>query len=148
MDVANEVFRFTQEYLEFRFAIEPTDQVTVGSDNHFDQSWRSPILSQQASKDRLELIADLHSPELVGAVLPNLVGFTDGGVVGGHVSPNAFIAAVIGSEKNTGSTLSTMSPDTSKKLRLFSSGTNARRAPLSIATCSGSASVRRDLMFP
>ncbi len=48
--------------------------------------------------------------------------------------PSAFIDAIIGSEKNTGSTRSMMSPDTSRKFRLFSSGTNARRAPLSIAT--------------
>jgi hypothetical protein len=34
-----------------------------------------------------------------------------------HVIPSPFIAAVIGSEKNTGSTRSTMSPDTSRKLR-------------------------------
>ena len=51
-----------------------------------------------------------------------------------YVNPRAFIAAVIGSEKNTGSTRSTMSPDLSRKFRLFSSGTNARRAPLSIPT--------------
>ncbi len=51
-----------------------------------------------------------------------------------HVIPNAFIAAVIGSEKNTGSTRSTMSPDTSRKFRLFSSGIKARRAPLSMPT--------------
>ena len=63
-------------------------------------------------------------------------------------NPNAFIAAIIGSEKNTGSTRSTMSPDTSRKFRLFSSGTNARRAPLSIPTCKGSASVRTALMLP
>ncbi len=65
-----------------------------------------------------------------------------------HVIPSAFIAAVIGSEKNTGSTRSTMSPETSRKFRLFSSGTSARRAPLSMATWSGSASDRTDLMFP
>jgi hypothetical protein len=37
-----------------------------------------------------------------------------------QVIPRAFIAAVIGSEKNTGSTRSTMSPETSRKFRLFS----------------------------
>ena len=63
-------------------------------------------------------------------------------------NPNAFIDAIIGSEKNTGSTRSTMSPDTSRKFRLFSSGTNARRAPLSIPTCKGSARVRTALMLP
>jgi hypothetical protein len=47
-----------------------------------------------------------------------------------YVIPNAFIAAVIGSEKNTGSTRSTMSPETSRKFRLFSSGISALRAPL------------------
>jgi len=65
-----------------------------------------------------------------------------------HVIPKAFIAAVIGSEKNTGSTRSTMSPDTSRKFRLFSSGISALRAPLSIATCNGSAKDRIALMLP
>jgi hypothetical protein len=32
------------------------------------------------------VIADLDGPEFTGAVLPNLVGFTDRGVVGGHGS--------------------------------------------------------------
>ena len=41
-----------------------------------------------------------------------------------YVIPKAFIAAVIGSEKNTGSTRYTMSPDTSRKFRLFSSGSS------------------------
>ena len=35
--------------------------------------------------------------------------------IGSYVMPNAFIAAVIGSEKKMGSTRSTMSPATSKK---------------------------------
>jgi hypothetical protein len=65
-----------------------------------------------------------------------------------YVIPSAFIAAVIGSEKKIGSTRSTMSPETSRKLRLFSNGTSALRAPLSMATCKGSASERTDLMFP
>ena len=65
-----------------------------------------------------------------------------------HVIPSAFIAAVIGSEKNTGSTRSTMSPETSRKFLLFSSGISALRAPLSIATCKGSARDRIGLMFP
>jgi hypothetical protein len=59
------------------------------------------------------------------------------------IKPNALIAAVIGSEKNTGSTRSTMSPETSRKLRLFSNGTSARRAPLSMPTCKGSAILER-----
>src|SRR5208282_5749209 len=66
----------------------------------------------------------------------------------GHVIPSPFIAAVIGSEKNTGSTRSTMSPETSRKFRLFSRGINARRAPLSMPTWSGSARDRTALMFP
>src|SRR5262245_60188908 len=43
--------------------------------------------------------------------------------------PSAFMAAVVGSEKKIGSTRSTMSPDTSRKFRLFSRGMSARRAP-------------------
>ncbi len=65
-----------------------------------------------------------------------------------YVIPRAFIAAIMGSEKKIGSTRSTMSPDTSRKFRLFSKGTRARRAPLSIPTWSGSAGERNDLMFP
>ena len=38
------------------------------------------------------------------------------------------MAAVMGSEKKMGSTRSTMSPDTSRKFRLFSKGTRARLA--------------------
>jgi len=60
---------------------------------------------------------------------------------------SAFIAAIIGSEKNTGSTRSTISPDTSRKFRLFSSGIRAFRAPLSIATCNGSANERIAFIF-
>ena len=75
-------------------------------------------------------------------------GFRLRDLVSAHVMPNAFIAAVIGSEKNTGSTRSTMSPETSRKFRLFSSGISALRAPLSIATCNGSARDRIGLMFP
>jgi len=41
-----------------------------------------------------------------------------------HVIPNALTAAVMGSEKKTGSTLSTILPETSRKLRLFSNGTS------------------------
>jgi hypothetical protein len=71
--------------------------------------------------------------------------FLDGGIaLGGdhnvapdYVIPNAFIAAVMGSEKKMGSTRSTTSPETSRKFRLFSRGTNARRAPLSMATWNG-----------
>jgi hypothetical protein len=65
-----------------------------------------------------------------------------------HVMPNGFIAAIIGSEKNTGSTRSTMSPETSRKFLLFSNGISALRAPLSIATCNGSARDSIGLMFP
>lgn len=61
-------------------------KVAVRHDNHLDQSWRRPVFSQQVSWDRLEVIADLHGPELAEAVLPNLVGFTDGEFVGGHVA--------------------------------------------------------------
>ena len=43
-----------------------------------------------------------------------------------HVIPSAFIAAVIGSAKKIGSTRSITSPETSRKLPLFSRGINAR----------------------
>ena len=46
------------------------------------------------------------------------------------------------------STRSTISPDTSRKFRLFSKGFNAFRAPLSIATCNGSARDRIGLILP
>ena len=61
--------------------------------------------------------------------------------------PNASIAAIRGSKKNIGSTRSAVSPETSRKSRLISSGIRGRRAPLSIPTWSGSASDRPDLMW-
>jgi hypothetical protein len=83
----------------------------------------------------------------VTRTLPLAGGFLAAGP-NAHVMPKAFMAAVIGSEKNTGSTRSTMSPETSRKFRLFSSGISAFRAPLSIATCNGSARDRIGLMLP
>jgi hypothetical protein len=65
-----------------------------------------------------------------------------------HVIPSAFIAAVIGSAKKIGSTRSITSPATSRKLRLFSSGMRARRAPLSMPTWSGSDRDFTDLILP
>jgi hypothetical protein len=41
--------------------------------------------------------------------------YDEGTRISSYVMPNAFIAAVIGSEKKMGSTRSTMSPATSKK---------------------------------
>ena len=72
------------ENLEGRFAVAPTEQVAVRRDDDIGQSRRGPVFTKQASKDRLEVIADLHNLELAGAVLPNLFGFTDWGVIGGH----------------------------------------------------------------
>ena len=65
---------------------------------------------------------------------PRITGRRSDNLHLGYVNPNAFIAAVIGSEKKMGSTRSTMSPDTSRKFRLFSNGISARRAPLSMPT--------------
>lgn len=84
MDVPDEVCGCAQERLERRIAIATTENVAVWRDDHFDQSRRGPVFTEQATKDRLEMIADPHGPELPGAVLANLVGFTDRGVVGGH----------------------------------------------------------------
>ena len=49
----------------------------VGRYEHLDQPGRGPVFTQQASEDRLEMIADLDGPKFAGAVLANLVGFTD-----------------------------------------------------------------------
>lgn len=54
-------------------------------------------------------------------------------------------AGWIGEQVNTGSTRST---NVARKFRLFSSGIDAVRAPLSIATCSDSANDRNGLIFP
>ena len=71
-----------QKRLERRLAVAATEQVTVRRDDHFDQPGRGPVFTEQASEDRLKVIADLDGTELTGAVLPNLAGITDGGVVG------------------------------------------------------------------
>ncbi len=41
-----------------------------------------------------------------------------------------------------------ISPETSRKFRLFSRGINARRAPFSMAICNGSERVYTDFMLP
>ncbi len=72
------VFRCTQECFECGLALTASKKVAVRRDHHFDPPWRGPVYSQQASENRLEVISDLHGPELVGGVLADLVGFTDG----------------------------------------------------------------------
>jgi hypothetical protein len=47
---------------------------------------RGPGFTEQATQDRLEVVADIHGSELAGAVLPNLVGITDWEIVGGHLN--------------------------------------------------------------
>ena len=78
------VFRRTLKCFERRVSIAATENVAVWRDDHFDKSERGPVFTEQASEDRLKVIANLHDPELFYAVLPNLVGFTDCWFVGGH----------------------------------------------------------------
>jgi len=47
-----------------------------------DGRGRRPGFTEQEAQVRLEMVANLDGPELEGAVLPNLVGFRDGGVIG------------------------------------------------------------------
>jgi len=82
VDVSDQVFRCTQKCFERCVAIAATENVAVRGNDHFDQSGRGPVFSEQASKDRLKVLADLYGTELMGAILPNLFGFTDGGVFG------------------------------------------------------------------
>jgi hypothetical protein len=82
VNVLDEIIRFTKERFELGFAIASTEDVAVRRDDHFGGSQRGPVFSEQTSEDRLEVIPDLHGSELPGAVLPNLVGFTDGDVFG------------------------------------------------------------------
>jgi len=84
VNVSDEVFGCAQERFERWLTVAPPENVAVWRDDHFDQPGCGPVFSEQASEDRLEMIADLHGPELAGAVLPNVVGFTDGSMVGGH----------------------------------------------------------------
>lgn len=83
MDVPNEIIHFTQQRFELSCVTASTKQVTVRSDDLFDQTRRGPIFSQQASEDRLKAIADFDGPELSGAVHRDLTGFPVE-VVGGH----------------------------------------------------------------
>lgn len=78
MNVLDGVIRFTQEYLEIGITIKPTDQRTVGCDQHFDQSWSCPVLAQDASKDCTKMVADLDSSKLGGTADSDLVWFTHG----------------------------------------------------------------------
>jgi hypothetical protein len=71
----------------------------------------------------------------LGAPIRYPVSRSDPGAT--HVMPNAFIAAVIGSEKNTGSTRTTMSPETSRKFLLFSSGIRPAEYRHGYRACTG-----------
>ena len=65
-------------------AIAATEQLAVCVDDHFDQTWCRPVFIKKASEDCLEVFADLDLTELSCAVLSNLVGIADGGVVEIH----------------------------------------------------------------
>jgi hypothetical protein len=59
VEVLDEIIRFTQEYPEFGFAVEPTDQMPIRCDHQFDQSWSCPVFVQDAAKDCTKMITDL-----------------------------------------------------------------------------------------
>ena len=82
------------------FAVAPTENVAVQCDDHIDQPERGPFFTQQAAEDHLKVIAELDRPKLAGAILPKLIGFTDGAVVG-HVGDHT--GAVAESKKTTSS---------------------------------------------
>src|SRR5262249_32055570 len=88
VDVPQEVFGCAQECLEGRLTFGATEHVTIRRDDHLDQPGRGPVFTQQASQDRLEVGADLDGPEFTGAVLANLVRFTDRDVVGHKNHPH------------------------------------------------------------
>ena len=88
VDIPDKVFGRTQKCFERRLTIAAAKNVAVWCDYHFDQSGRSPVFTEQASENSLEVIADLHDPEPAGAVLPYPIGFTDGDVVGSHFAPS------------------------------------------------------------
>src|SRR5271166_1042163 len=69
VDILDEVARCAQERLERRLTLAATEQMAVRRDDHFDQPGSGPVLSKQAAKDRLVVIADLDGPQLPGAVL-------------------------------------------------------------------------------
>jgi hypothetical protein len=78
MDVSDKIIDFTQEHFELRFVVYSAKQMTVGSDDHFDESRCRPIFTKQAAKNRSEVITDLHLTEFGGTVLSDLVWFTHG----------------------------------------------------------------------
>ncbi len=73
-----------QEHSECRITIAAAEKLTVRIDYHFDQAWCGPVFIEKASEDRLEMFADFDGHDLTDAILPDLVGFTDGKVVGSH----------------------------------------------------------------
>jgi len=48
-------------------------------DYHLDQPRRRSSLAQQASQDRLKVLADLNRPQLARGILADLFGFMDDG---------------------------------------------------------------------
>ena len=77
VNVLDEVFRCAQEGFERSLAIAATEHVAVRRDDHLDEPGSGPVFIEQASEDRLEVIADVDHAKLSSAVLANLVWFAD-----------------------------------------------------------------------
>jgi len=80
VNVPQEVIGRAQECFERRVAVTSTEHMVIRGDDHFDQPRRCPVLPQQTSQDRLEVVAYLHSTQFEGATLADLLGLTDDGV--------------------------------------------------------------------
>src|SRR5579871_3073603 len=72
VDVPQEVVCCAQEGPERRLAIAPTEQMALRGDDHFHQPRRSPVFTEQAAQDRLEVVAHLDRPQFAGTVLANI----------------------------------------------------------------------------
>ena len=82
VDIPHEVFRNAEERFVRCLTIAAPQKMAVRRDCHLDQPGSGSIFSEKAAEDCLEVVADLDTLEFPGAVLPNLVEFTDRCVVG------------------------------------------------------------------
>src|SRR5439155_25150168 len=73
VDVADEVGLGAEERLEAGLTFDARQQAPVGRDTKLLDSWRAPVLAEQAPQDGREHAARLDRAHLAGAIFPDLL---------------------------------------------------------------------------
>lgn len=61
MNVLDEVFGIAQKRFERILVVTATEKIAIGRVDHFGQPGSGPVFTQQASEDRLKVVADLEA---------------------------------------------------------------------------------------